>query len=127
MNHIFLRHVISISALGLTIALAHTSTSAQSGSNSNSGSGNAKNGNAADVAAAKAVDDNLPKKKPKAVFNNDGTPAGDAALGIAPDDDVALPKASKIQKKAFKHEVKRGKVDQDFYPTGPQPLITKLR
>lgn len=127
MKHILFTHVVSIGTLGLTIAFGQATAFAQSSSNSNNGAGSANNVNAANVEAAKPVDDGLPKKKPKAVFNNDGTPAGDAALGIAPDADVDLPVASKIQRKPPKHEVKRGKVDRDFYPTGPLPLITNLR
>lgn len=127
MNRIFPPHAASISALTLTLTFAHAAVFAQSSSTTTSKPGIGNIGNAANVADAKPVDDGLPKKKQKPVRNSDGTAAGDAALGIAPEPDVDLPEAARIQKKAHKHEVKHGKVDRDIYPTAPLPNITKLR
>jgi hypothetical protein len=127
MYRMFSPHAASIGALALTLTFAHAAVFAQSVSNTASKPGIGNNGNTASVVAAKPVDDGLPKKTPKPVRNSDGTPAGDAALGIAPEPDVDLPDAARIQKKAHKHEVKHGKVDRDVYPTGPLPMITKLR
>lgn len=125
MNLLTLRCATSVSALGLILALALGAIFAQANSNVNRA---VEAGNDNSVASrGKPVDDGLPKKKPETIRHEDGSATGDAALGIALDEDVPLPTADKIKRQSLKHEVKRGKVDRDVYTTGPQQTITKLR
>jgi hypothetical protein len=113
-------------ALGLTLALSHATVFAQARPNANGPVGTIIGNSAA--AIENPVDDGLPKKKPRPIRNEDGTPAGDAASGIAPDPEVALPTAGEIKKPAHrKHRVSRGEVHRKSYPTAPQPLISTLR
>lgn len=77
-------------------------------------------------AGAKPTEPPLPPKAPRAVFNEDGSPAGDAALGIPPDPPANLPEAA-IEHRVGRHKVSRGPVEPEKFPTRPQQVITKLR
>lgn len=101
-----------------TFAIAASYANAQS-VNANANAAANANSN-----ALNASDNSARASKP--VFNSDGSPANDAALGIPLDPPVALPPKA-AAKPHGRHEISLGPVEHKKYPSKPQQAVTSLR
>lgn len=99
-------------AMSTALAQANKPEAANAGGNGNKNVLNARH----NAGAAKAS---------KPVFESDGTPANDAALGIPLAASVTLPDVPKI-KVHGKHKVSHGPVKPQEYPSTPQQEVKAL-